>query len=232
MGNSLVGSRLSKKASAVTFSHDSAWLLVADKFGIVYVFSTVQSDAIHKPVLILAHCCSIITGLVWVCCLNSAPCMWWSFELAFLPLHKLLCYTYSRYVLNICMYISPPETSTPSNIVVAIIADFFESWNLFVKTNANWCDPVLFARWKIYCYFRPWFQDPCKCCFAAAHCWVLVVANVWNFKMAPNMHELNGSCSMACKLYRWPSFQKILWLEPMISIHTALATPSMWFASL
>jgi WD40 repeat protein len=147
--------RLSKKASAVTFSHDSAWLLVADKFGIVYVFSTVQSDAIHKPVLILAHCCSIITGLVWVCCLNSAPCMWWSFELAFLPLHKLLCYTYSRYVLNICMYISPPETSTPSNIVVAIIADFFESWNLFVKTNANWCDPVLFARWKIYRYFRP-----------------------------------------------------------------------------
>ncbi|CAM6043348.1 unnamed protein product [Sphagnum compactum] len=57
--------RLSKKASAVTFSHDSAWLLVADKFGIVYVFSTVRSDAIHKPVLILAHCCSIITGL---CC--------------------------------------------------------------------------------------------------------------------------------------------------------------------
>ncbi|CAK9268717.1 unnamed protein product [Sphagnum jensenii] len=57
--------RLSKKASAVTFSHDSAWLLVADKFGIVYVFSTVRHDAIHKPVLILAHCCSIITGL---CC--------------------------------------------------------------------------------------------------------------------------------------------------------------------
>jgi WD40 repeat protein len=114
MGNSLVGSRLSKKASAVTFSHDSSWLLVADKFGIVYVFSTVRSDAIHKPVLILAHCCSIITGLVWVCCLNSAPCMWWSFELAFLPLHKLKCSTYSRSVLNICMYISPPETSTPS----------------------------------------------------------------------------------------------------------------------
>jgi WD40 repeat protein len=105
MGNSLVGSRLSKKASAVTFSHDSAWLLVADKFGIVYVFSTVRSDAIHHPVLILAHCCSIITGLVWVCCLNSAPCIWWSFELAFLPLHKLICYTYSRSVLNIYVYI-------------------------------------------------------------------------------------------------------------------------------
>lgn len=133
MGNSLVGSRLSKKASAVTFSHDSAWLLVADKFGIVYVFSTVQHDAIHKPVLILAHCCSIITGLVWVCCLKSAPCMWWSFELAFLPLHKLICYTYSRPVLNTCMYISPPETSTPSNVVVAIIADFFESGTCLSK---------------------------------------------------------------------------------------------------
>lgn len=54
---------LTKKVSAVTFSNDSAWFMVADKFGIVYVFST-ASDSDDKSVQLLAHCCSIITAMV------------------------------------------------------------------------------------------------------------------------------------------------------------------------
>ncbi|KAG0589650.1 hypothetical protein KC19_1G036700 [Ceratodon purpureus] len=54
---------LTKKVSAVTFSNDSAWFMVADKFGIVYVFST-SADSVDEPVQLLAHCCSIITDMI------------------------------------------------------------------------------------------------------------------------------------------------------------------------
>lgn len=52
--------------SAVAFSHDSSWLMVADKFGIVYVFSTAPADTVDEPIQLLAHCCSIITGMVFL----------------------------------------------------------------------------------------------------------------------------------------------------------------------
>eukprot|EP00249_Psilotum_nudum_P019159 c27120_g1_i2 orf=1106-1756(-) len=57
-----------KKVSAATFSRDSQWLLFADKFGIVYTVATSSSEASadilgDQPVQLLAHCCSIITGL-------------------------------------------------------------------------------------------------------------------------------------------------------------------------
>lgn len=55
---------LTKKVSAVTFSNDSLWFMVADKFGIVYVFSTSPSDPAGEPVQLLAHCCSIITCMI------------------------------------------------------------------------------------------------------------------------------------------------------------------------
>lgn len=57
-----------KKVSAATFSHDSQWLLFADKFGVIYIYSTRSnenhaSSVLDQPVQLLAHCCSIVTSM-------------------------------------------------------------------------------------------------------------------------------------------------------------------------
>ncbi|EFJ27551.1 hypothetical protein SELMODRAFT_441617 [Selaginella moellendorffii] len=62
---------VNKKTSAVAFSRDGQWLLVADKFGVVYVIPTLahdKSDTNEEPAQLLAHCCSIITSL------ETSPC--------------------------------------------------------------------------------------------------------------------------------------------------------------
>lgn len=58
-----------KKVSATSFSHDSKWLLYADKFGVVYTMSTRFTEEQNQPVQLLAHCCSIITSLD--CCVDG-----------------------------------------------------------------------------------------------------------------------------------------------------------------
>eukprot|EP00250_Pteridium_aquilinum_P014062 c21758_g2_i1 orf=226-1206(-) len=58
-----------KKVSAASFSHDSEWLLFADKFGVVYTISASSAEELDPPVQLLAHCCSIITSLD--CCVDG-----------------------------------------------------------------------------------------------------------------------------------------------------------------
>lgn len=56
-----------KRVSAVCFSWDSQFLIFADKFGAVWVTTTINADNLNcktdKAKPLLAHCCSIITGL-------------------------------------------------------------------------------------------------------------------------------------------------------------------------
>eukprot|EP00850_Spirogloea_muscicola_P015260 SM000115S23939 [mRNA] locus=s115:398578:402464:+ [translate_table: standard] len=69
--------RLAKRVSAVTFSRDSRWLIIADKYGVVSVVpadeeaaeevdtrpAAAESDD-REPAQLLAHCCSIVTSIV------------------------------------------------------------------------------------------------------------------------------------------------------------------------
>lgn len=59
--------RSEKRVSAVSFSLDGQFVIFADKFGVVWVTTTVNADNLNcktdKAEPLLAHCCSIITGL-------------------------------------------------------------------------------------------------------------------------------------------------------------------------
>lgn len=59
--------RSEKRVSAVSFCSDGQFLIFADKFGVVWVTTTINADnlncKIDKAEPLLAHCCSIITGL-------------------------------------------------------------------------------------------------------------------------------------------------------------------------
>ena len=59
--------RSEKRVSAVSFSLDGQFLIFADKFGVVWVTTIVNADNLNcktdKMDPLLAHCCSIITGI-------------------------------------------------------------------------------------------------------------------------------------------------------------------------
>eukprot|EP00850_Spirogloea_muscicola_P019314 SM000188S03809 [mRNA] locus=s188:45358:48889:- [translate_table: standard] len=68
--------RLAKRVSAVTFSRDSRWLIIADKYGVVSVVpadeeaaEAVETSSVaaqnddREPAQLLAHCCSIVTSI-------------------------------------------------------------------------------------------------------------------------------------------------------------------------
>jgi tRNA (guanine-N(7)-)-methyltransferase subunit TRM82 len=64
--------RSEKRVRAVSFSLDGQFLIFADKFGVVWVTTTVNADNLNcktdKADPLLAHCCSIITGLCVLGC--------------------------------------------------------------------------------------------------------------------------------------------------------------------
>ncbi|XP_057854632.2 uncharacterized protein LOC131064496 [Cryptomeria japonica] len=59
--------RSEKRVSAASFSSDARYLMFADKFGVVWIATTSVADKMNhkddRAEPLLAHCCSIITGL-------------------------------------------------------------------------------------------------------------------------------------------------------------------------
>eukprot|EP01018_Ginkgo_biloba_P022016 Gb_28259 [translate_table: standard] len=60
--------RSEKRVSATSFSRDGRFLMFADKFGVVWIMTTLNADnglncKLNNAEPLLAHCCSIITGL-------------------------------------------------------------------------------------------------------------------------------------------------------------------------